>query len=162
MLRGHDGHVSCANFSPDGKQIVSVSDYDQTVRIWSGEKFQHSIVIQGHTKPFVSAHFSSDGRQIVTTARDKTIQVLYGKKFEKSIVLHVHNDWILNAIFSPDGNAIISTHLDTVRVWRGVEFQQCIMLEGYWGDVPNTEGSAGYLPRMIPELLHQWSQAHEL
>jgi WD40 repeat protein len=33
VLRGHEAGVSSANFSPDGKHIVSASD-DETARIW--------------------------------------------------------------------------------------------------------------------------------
>jgi WD40 repeat protein len=56
--------VLSANFSPDGKQIVSAS-IDNNLKLWdlAGNCLQTFV---GHTAGVWSANFSPDGKQIVT------------------------------------------------------------------------------------------------
>jgi WD40 repeat protein len=54
-----------ANFSPDGKQIVSASA-DKNLKLWdlAGNCLQTFV---GHTAEVSSANFSPDGKQIVSS-----------------------------------------------------------------------------------------------
>lgn len=61
----HDGFVNTAEFSPDGRQVVSASS-DRTARIWDastgdpiGPKLQHSHEVAG-------AKFTPDGQRVLT------------------------------------------------------------------------------------------------
>ena len=47
VLRGHEGGVMAAAFSPDGARIVSGSD-DQTVRVWDAASGAELLVLRGH------------------------------------------------------------------------------------------------------------------
>ncbi|MEO8137882.1 MAG: hypothetical protein ABI831_28385 [Betaproteobacteria bacterium] len=74
LLRGHSAPVLSANFSPDGKRIVTASR-DKTARVWDadngkpvGEPMTHGSAVQ-------SASFSPDGKRVVTASEDKTARV---------------------------------------------------------------------------------------
>ena len=47
VLRGHEGAVYAAAFSPDGARIVSGSD-DSTVRVWDAASGAELLVLRGH------------------------------------------------------------------------------------------------------------------
>ncbi len=67
-FQGHSGIVSSANFSPDGKKIVTAS-VDKTARVWntSGKQL---LLLSGHEKGLDYAAFSPDGKHILTTTYD--------------------------------------------------------------------------------------------
>jgi WD40 repeat protein len=62
-LRGHDGSVMRASFSPDGAVIATVS-VDRTARLWDVSTGALLRVIHG---PKYTAEFSPDGRSLLTT-----------------------------------------------------------------------------------------------
>jgi WD40 repeat protein len=67
-FQGHSDIVSSANFSPDGKKIVTASA-DKTARVWdtSGKQL---LWLSGHEKGLDYAAFSPDGKYILTTTYD--------------------------------------------------------------------------------------------
>jgi WD40 repeat protein len=65
-LRGHEGGVWSAAFSPDGKHIVTASD-DETARLWDAESGKPiGEPLRGHEGWVLSAAFSPDGKRIAT------------------------------------------------------------------------------------------------
>jgi WD40 repeat protein len=70
---GHRDEVWSANFSPDGKQIISAS-IDNNLKLWdlAGNCLQTFV---GHTAEVLSANFSPDGKQIVSASRDKNLKL---------------------------------------------------------------------------------------
>ncbi|KAB8317917.1 hypothetical protein SD81_022020 [Tolypothrix campylonemoides VB511288] len=63
-FQGHSGIVSSANFSPNGKLIVTAS-YDKTARVWntSGKQL---LLLSGDDDKLGYAAFSPDGKYILT------------------------------------------------------------------------------------------------
>ncbi|HEX8703151.1 MAG TPA: hypothetical protein VF815_30220, partial [Myxococcaceae bacterium] len=74
VLRGHEGTVYSASFSPDGQRIVTAST-DNTVRVWKTDGQGAPLVLRGHKGPIFSASFSPDGQRIVTASFDYTARV---------------------------------------------------------------------------------------
>src|SRR5205823_3324287 len=62
-LRGHTERVNGVAYSPDGKQLVSVSN-DQTMRIWDVATGRQVSVLSAVAPWLMRANFSPDGKQI--------------------------------------------------------------------------------------------------
>ena len=115
QLKGHQGSVNSASFSPDGKQIVTASD-DNTAKVWdtSGKMIAD---LKGHQGSVYSASFSPDGKQIVTASSDNTAKV-WDTSGKKIADLKGHQGSVNSASFSPDGKHIVTASLDnTAKVW---------------------------------------------
>ncbi|MBD2211233.1 AAA-like domain-containing protein [Nostoc linckia FACHB-104] len=115
QLKGHTGSVNNANFSPDGKYIVTTSR-DKTAKVWDKEG-KLLATLTGHTGSVNNANFSPDGKYIVTTSEDKTAKV-WDKEGKLLTTLTGHTGSVNNANFSPDGKYIVTTSRDkTAKVW---------------------------------------------
>ena len=128
--------MNTAEFSPDGRTIVSASD-DNTARLWdvaSGKQLQRLK----HEGKVHAASFSPDGRTIITASEDGTAR-LWDAASGKELVrlqpnpvttsgamppppsfappptglLEVHHDSaVLRALFSPDGRLAVTVSED--------------------------------------------------
>jgi hypothetical protein len=74
ILRGHEGWVTSAGFSPDGTRIVTASG-DNTARVWMADGRGEPLVLRGHEDAVNWAGFSPDGTRIVTGSDDRTVRV---------------------------------------------------------------------------------------
>jgi WD40 repeat protein len=104
-----------AEFSPDGKRIVTASP-DGTARVRDSDTGKPiGEPLQG----YFSAAFSPDGKRIVTASRDGTAR-LWDAESGKPIgePLQGHTGWVLSAAFSPDSKRIVTASQDTMaRLW---------------------------------------------
>jgi len=114
-LRGHRSLVDDAEFSPDGRRLVTVSD-DHTGRIWDTRSGRLLHVLVGHFFPVNTGSYSPDGRWIVTSSQftaglwnAATGELLFylGRSTQKitSASFNASGDWILTG--SEDGTARI-------------------------------------------------------
>jgi WD40 repeat protein len=67
VLRGHQSRIVTAQFSPDGKKLVTAS-WDRTVRIWDTAAWQEECVIEAHEGGLAGAVFGPDGRSVLTAS----------------------------------------------------------------------------------------------
>ncbi len=115
MQTGHEIGGSSANFSPDGKQIVSAS-WDGSLKLWdlAGNCLQ---TFTGHTDVVWSANFRPDGKQIVSASWDGSLKLwdLTGNCLQ---TFTGHTEWVHDANFSPDGKQIVSASADNeLKLW---------------------------------------------
>jgi WD40 repeat protein len=75
VLSGHSDAVNDAEFSPDGKQVVTAGS-DQTARVWDAQNGSMLQVLTGHVGVVNRARFSPDGKSVVT-ASDAGTAIVY-------------------------------------------------------------------------------------
>ncbi len=66
LLKGHQGPVTSAVFSADGKRVVTAS-LDRTARIWDAESGKELLTLKGHKCAILHALFSPDDQRVLTT-----------------------------------------------------------------------------------------------
>lgn len=134
-FRGHTGPLEDAEFSPDGKRIVTASD-DKTARIWDARTGAQLLVLEGHTDRLWAASFSPDGTRVITAANDGTARLWDAGSGKLIAVLKGHEDAVTIANFSADGARIVTASDDgTARVWNGLTGASVAVLKGHGGVV---------------------------
>ncbi len=121
-LRGHKGSVFHANFSADGRHIVTASA-DGTARVWNSATGETIATLVGHRGSVTKAVFSPDGRRVLTAGEDATVRIW--DAFTGLTILHLggqknaHQKEVLDAVFSPDGGLVATASADnTARLWN--------------------------------------------
>ena len=100
VLRGHEGGVLKAAFSPDGPRIVTAS-FDHTARIWDAPTTTETAVLRGHENFVSGAAFSADGARVVTASADGTARIWDAATGVEITVLRGPERGIYDAVFSP-------------------------------------------------------------
>jgi WD40 repeat protein len=118
----HKAEVQQAEFSPDGRRLVTAcADLDDTrlaAQVWdvpSGRPLGKPLL---HLDGVNWASFSPDGRRVATASEDRSARVWDAETGERltAQIGHGHEVWF--AGFSPDGRWLLTTCRDnTARVW---------------------------------------------
>lgn len=129
-LRDHGAKVATAEFSHDGKFIVTRT-MDNKVRLWDANT-KKVIAQLGENTVSNSARFSPDGRLIATAGVDGVVRLWDGTNGTRVRELHRHTAPVHRAVFSPDGNSLVSVSDDhTVRVWNVATGEAVRVLKGH-------------------------------
>jgi WD40 repeat protein len=127
-LTGHSSLVTDAEFSPNGLELLTVSD-DHTGRIWNVRSGHLLRVLVGHSFPVHFGSFSPDGHWIVT-ASQFTAGLWNAHSGQLVSYLVGHTKTLTGASFSPTGNWILTGSQDgTARVYQCVICQPLKGLE---------------------------------
>jgi WD40 repeat protein len=111
----HEGKVTAAHFSADGRLIVTASE-DHTARLWDAATGNELARLQ-HAAPVETATFSADGGKVLTTMQGNVAQMW---DVARTVGLPLHHDADVEwATFSRDGRYAVSASVDhTARVWE--------------------------------------------
>ena len=113
----HDGLVSHAAFSPDGRRVVTAGG-DRTARVWDAAAGQPATPPMRHDGWVNYAGFSPDGRRVVTASGDRTARVWDAATGQPAAPPMRHESSVWHAAFSPDGRRVVTASDDgTARVW---------------------------------------------
>ncbi len=116
-LVGHTAPITDANFSADGKRILTAAR-DGTARLWHAETGQELLVLRAPATSWLrAARLHPDGSQVVTTEY-RAARVFDTATGSERLVLLGHQGSVLAAAFSPDGHRVVTTSTDqTTRIW---------------------------------------------
>ncbi len=111
-------HAPRVTFSPDSKQIISVSD-DHTAFLWDAQTGQKLRSFPRHTRSVKTVAFSPNGKQLFSVSDDYTGFLWDAQTGQQ---LHSfpagHTDGVYWVAFSPDGRQILTGSFDyTAILW---------------------------------------------
>ncbi|MBI4663006.1 MAG: AAA-like domain-containing protein [Verrucomicrobia bacterium] len=116
VLRGHDGPVNAAVFSPNGRFLVSAGA-DGVARVWDTNQRQTVTIFTNHMGSINSADFNADSQRVVTASDDQTARVWEARTGRELVAIKLETP-VQSAKFSPDGEHIATVSVDdTVRLW---------------------------------------------
>lgn len=104
---GHTGWVLNAQFSPDGKKIITTST-DNTAKIWDASSGVLLSDLVGHSDKVLSAQFSTDSKNVFTISNDSTIKVWNVASGMVTATIRESSKKFSSAKFGPDGTNIIT------------------------------------------------------
>ena len=118
VLTGHQGAVTQAEFSPDGEQVLTVSN-DGTARLFDVSAVGSPPVLTSvleHDGPVTSGEFSADGDRILTASADGQVRVW--SPSGALVDSYAHDDAVLGASFDTTGELVLSWSMDgSARLW---------------------------------------------
>ncbi len=107
----HDNAIESAQFSPDGKWLVTASQ-DRIAQIWNAQSGKPRTDPLKHDAEVWSAEFSADGKRIVTASRDRTARVWDAQSGKPLTEPLRHDGYVVSAQFSMDGTRILTSSGD--------------------------------------------------
>ena len=117
-LRGHSSEVRIADFSPDGRRLLTASDdFDSVLHVWDAASGKPAFSLPKQEPYIQAAAFSPDGRLIITAA-SASARVWNSDTGRLRYSLDGHSLVINDFAVSPDGASLATASDDgTVRVW---------------------------------------------
>jgi WD40 repeat protein len=130
-LRGHASAVRHAQFSPDGKRVVTAS-LDQSARVWDTTTGRLTADLRGHTGIVHTASFSPNGKTVLTASSDRTAALWDALTGRRLIQFRGHMAPVTSAAFSPDGRQVVTSSDDrTARIWDAGTGTELTVLRGH-------------------------------
>jgi WD40 repeat protein len=121
MLRGQQGSLLGASFSPRGDRLVTALA-DGTARIWDSSSWLERRAFHAHDDAARAVDFNRDGSEMVTASDDHTARIwsLSGRgEWREMARLEGHEGVVRTAAFSVDGARIVTASDDaSARVWN--------------------------------------------
>ena len=132
MRFGPHGSVASAQFSPDGKHVVTGS-WDRTARIWNAQTGRGELRLEGgHTSYVNAAVYSPDGARVATASEDNTACVWNAQTGKVLVMLKGHEGSVRSVVFSPDGTQVLTASNDkTARLWNAKTGEQIQVFKGH-------------------------------
>ncbi|XP_056273096.1 POC1 centriolar protein homolog B isoform X4 [Pseudoliparis swirei] len=117
-FKGHKDAVTCADFSPNGKQLASGS-LDRSLMLWSlAPEACRAFRYVGHGDVVTGVQFSPSGHLVATSSKDRTVRLWTPSMRGESTVFRAHTAAVRSVSFSPDGRRLVTASDDkSVKVW---------------------------------------------
>ncbi|MBI3915120.1 MAG: TIR domain-containing protein [Chloroflexi bacterium] len=113
-LRGHRDTVNSAEFSPDGRYIVTAC-HDGTARVWDVATGKTIAELRGNAESVTDASFSPDGRFVITLTWN--LQARIWETISGKLITELRD--VTDLAFSPDSKNVFTRSIDgTAKVWK--------------------------------------------
>ena len=140
-LRGGSDALITAQFSPDGKTVLTASQ--GTADLWDASTGSKRLALNAIAKPLTSAQWSPDGKQVLTTSENGTAQLWDAISGQLLRPLKDPGGSFTAAQFSPDGLLLATAGKNNaVRLWRVADGQALPGLFQHDGAVTGVRFSA--------------------
>jgi len=128
-LSGHHGRVVYAEFSPDGRHLVT-SSTDATARVCNAQTGRTVCVLSGHTDFVEPACFDGRGSRVVTASWDRTVRIWDSSTGRELARLGDLGALLLNARFDPTGRHVVGVADNRfAAVWNVMTGERLFTLE---------------------------------
>lgn len=115
---GKNVWYSNADFTPDGKDIVSCYSQDNQIYVWRAAGGSPVRTLAGHARPGTSVQIAPDGKRALSCSEDKSVIVWDLKQGRVAQRLPVPGEHAA-ARFSPDSTHVLTFGDDhSLRVWN--------------------------------------------
>jgi len=114
-------------FSKDSTRLLTVSDDDETVRVWNAKNGQLIAILKGHVHTpntegmaynfIAAAQFSADGQRVLTASEDRTARVWDANTGREIALLRGHDKALLDAFFALGEERVVTRDEDSIRLW---------------------------------------------
>ncbi len=137
VLKGHEGGINGAVFSPDGRSILTASS-DHTARVWDAKTGAERLKLVGHDDAVTTAAYSRDGGKVVTGSLDGSARIWDAhsgqllRTLPRPKISDDREAGIYGVEFSFDGSKVATASADmTARVWDTESGNELIVLKGH-------------------------------
>jgi WD40 repeat protein len=153
-LVGHKSPLRSAQFSPDGRWVLTTADKEQSgssARIWDAATGKLRAAWKAYEMPIGVAAFSPDGKRVAAALEGYSFAYYEDGKLPAKLLftdrpiyvwdpitgkdlLHLrgHTDRVVSVRFSPDGSKIVSGSWDnTARIWDAATGKPLQVLKGH-------------------------------
>jgi WD40 repeat protein len=146
-LKGHGRYVNAVTFSPDGKQLATLSR-DKTVKVWNAQTGQNILTLNAPPFMWGSVVFSPDGKRLAASciqsegsgSRSGEIKVWDAETGGELFSLKASPTQVSGLVFSPDGKRLVAgtggmspRSSGELKVWDALTGHELITLDGSSG-----------------------------
>jgi WD40 repeat protein/tRNA A-37 threonylcarbamoyl transferase component Bud32 len=123
-IGGHNGPINALTWSPDSKQIATVSS-DRHIRMRDISRNAEILLGESWSTMQNTIAWSPTNKLIVALGgNDKTV-LIWNTSTKKQHVYHGHSGHVMTVAWSPDGSRLVSGSLDrTLQVWQVTPFSK--------------------------------------
>ncbi|MGV6860893.1 MAG: caspase family protein [Putridiphycobacter sp.] len=107
VQNGHSQYIRCADFSTDGRYIITGSG-DNTIILWEVKSGKQIRNYTHHTKAVKSVCFNHQNNLLLSTSKDNTIKIVEVLTGKLLLDISLNNQVFSNAYFSQDDSKIVA------------------------------------------------------
>ncbi|KAJ3020066.1 snoRNA-binding rRNA-processing protein [Thoreauomyces humboldtii] len=115
-LKGHDGPVHVAQFSPDHKQILSGSD-DKTVRLWDVPTEKEIAIFSEHQDYVRAGLVSQENPHLIVSGSYDHVVKMWDVRSASCVMTMRHGNPVESLLMFPGSGLVASAGGNQVKVW---------------------------------------------